>query len=327
MQKENAITFSTDDNAIEIIVNIGEETVWLNLNQMAELFERDKSVISKHLKNIFKNGELEEKSTVANFATVQIEGGHSVERNIDYYNLDAILSVGYRVNSKRGTQFRKWASLILKDYLIKGYALHQKTLYQKGFKDLNRAIDLLSNTLTNQNLIEDTGKTALSIIQSYASTWSLLLEYDENKLSINQNLIDDSFPFDYQTLIHHIDHFKASLMNKSEASTLFGQQKDDHLLMIFDSIHQTFDSLPLYTSYIERAAHLLYFVIKDHPFIDGNKRIGSFLFVLYLKSFKCEKLSINTKTLVALALLIAESAPSDKELMIKLISNLIEKDS
>lgn len=324
MQKENVITFSTDDNAIEIIVNIGEETVWLNLNQMAELFERDKSVISKHLKNIFKNEELEANSVIANFATTASDGK---SYNVDYYNLDAILSVGYRVNSKRGTQFRKWASLVLKDYLIKGYTLHQKTLYQKGFKDLNRAIDLLSNTLTNQNLIEDTGKTALSIIQSYASTWSLLLEYDENKLSINQNIVDDSFPFDYQTLIHHIDHFKASLMNKSEASTLFGQQKDDHLLMIFDSIHQTFDGIPLYTSYIERAAHLLYFVIKDHPFIDGNKRIGSFLFVLYLKSFKCEKLSINTKTLVALALLIAESAPSDKELMIKLISNLIEKDA
>lgn len=323
IQTQDLILFSTEDHRIEINVKIDKETLWLNLNQIAELFERDKSVISRHLKNIFKEEELEENSVVAKFATTAFDGKNY---NVDFYNLDAIISVGYRVNSKRGTQFRKWASSILKDYTMTGYALNNDYLYKKGFDDLKRSIKILTDTLVNQSLVQDIGETALQIIQSYASTWELLLAYDEKRLTVDQNFDDTTFPFDYDFLVQSIGNFKELLIEKKEASNLFGQQKGNPLLAIFQNIHQTFDCEPLYKSYIERAAHLLYFIIKDHPFVDGNKRIASFLFVVYLKSYKENHLTINSKTLVALALLIAESEPSDKELMVHLIVNLIEKD-
>lgn len=323
INNQDLVLFATDDHRIQVNVKIEKETLWLNLNQIAELFERDKSVISRHLKNIFAEEELEENSVVANFATTAADGKNY---NVDFYNLDAIISVGYRVNSKRGTQFRKWASSILKDYMMTGYALNHDSLYKKGFDDLKRSIKILTDTLIHQSLVQDVGETALQIIQSYASTWELLLGYDEKTLTIDQNFDDTMFPFDYDVLLQSISDFKKQLIEKREASALFGQQKGEHLCDIFQNIHQTFDKEPLYKSYIERSAHLLYFIIKDHPFVDGNKRIASFLFVLYLKSYKKNHLSIHSKTLVALALLIAESQPSDKELMIHLIVNLIEKD-
>ncbi len=322
-KKSDVLIFKTDDNTIELVVHTNEETVWLTLSQMAALFERDKSVISKHLKNIFKEQECKENAVVANFATTAADGK---SYQVNYYELDAILAVGYRVNSKRGSQFRKWASSVLKEYLIKGYALNQTCLYKKGLNDITRSLALLSTTLTNQSLINDIGEHALNIIQSYASTWALLLAYDEKTLDIEKNIDEDFFPYGHSLILDQIHQFKQSLIQKKEASPLFGQQREEYLFAIFQNIHQTFDSTPLYSSYIERAAHLLYFVIKDHPFVDGNKRIASFLFVLYLKAYKKERLTVNTKTLVALALLIAESLPADKELMIKLIVNLIEKE-
>jgi prophage maintenance system killer protein len=320
-QNQDLILFKTDDHLIQVSVKIEKETLWLNLNQIAELFERDKSVISKHMKNIFKEGELEEISVVANFATTASDGK---TYNVDFYNLDAIISVGYRVNSRMGTQFRKWASSVLKDYVMPGHALNNDNLYKKGFEDLKRSIKILTNTLINQSLVQDVGETALGIIEKYATTWKILLAYDEDRLTIKTDREEGDFPLSYDAIIESIDLFKKTLIEKGEGTNLFGQQKDDHLSAIFESVHQTFDKNPLYPSFVERASHLLYFVIKDHPFVDGNKRIASFLFVLYLKTHKGTLLDINTKTLVALALLIAESEPSDKELMIKLISNLIE---
>lgn len=319
-QNQELILFSTDDHRIQVSVKIDGETLWLNLNQIAELFERDKSVISKHLKNIFKEGELEESSVVANFATTASDGK---TYNIDFYNLDAIISVGYRVNSKRGTQFRKWASSVLKNYVMRGYSLNKDHLYKKGFDDLKRSIQILTTTLVNQSLVQEVGETALGIIEKYAITWELLLAYDEDRLTIKSDITVSDFPFSYDAILQSIDLFKKTLIEKGEGTPLFGQQKEDHLSAIFESVHQTFDGQPLYPSFVEKAAHLFYFVIKDHPFVDGNKRIASFLFVMYLKS---HHININTSTLVALALLIAESEPSDKDLMIKLIANLIETD-
>ncbi len=324
IKNQDLILFVSDDQRIQVNVKIEKETLWLNLNQIAELFERDKSVISKHLKNIFKEEELEENSVVANFATTASDGK---TYNVDFYNLDAIISVGYRINSKRGTQFRKWASSILKDYTMKGYALNNDHLYKKGFDDLKRSIKILTQTLINQSLIQEVGETALSIIEKYANTWELLLAYDEDRLTLKVYEGDEGdFTLSYDDVILSINLFKKMLIEKGEATPLFGQQKENHLLAILNAIHQTFDGHSLYPSFIERASHLLYFVIKDHPFVDGNKRIASFLFVLYLKSFQKTFIDINTKALVALALLIAESEPSDKEMMIKLIFNLIEKD-
>ncbi len=180
--------YEAENGQISVDVLVENETVWLSLNQLSELFERDKSVISRHLKSIFDLHELDSLSTVAKYATVQSEGGRDVERQIDFYNLDAIISVGYRVNSKRGTQFRQWANKLLKDYLIKGYALNQNKLLSRGISDLESSISLLSRTLDQQALLSDIGQEAVRIIHTYARSWKLLLQYDEGELAIPQSL-------------------------------------------------------------------------------------------------------------------------------------------
>lgn len=321
--KQEFIVFKIENNCIDIDVKLDRDTVWLNLNQLAHLFERDKSVIAKHLNNIFKEQELEEQATVAKFATVQREGAREVERQIEYYNLDAIISVGYRVNSKRGTEFRKWASNVLKDHLIRGFSINQKRIAEKGLVDLQKVIDLVKITLEDNELISDIGSQALEVINRYAKTWSLLLFYDEDRLSVPNDLEVSHKTISYKNVVSVIKSFKKELLDKGEATYFFGQDRDKQLQAIFGTIHQTFDNVLLYPSIEERAAHLLYFIIKDHPFVDGNKRIGSLLFIMYLKSQKIQSIvSIGDSTMIVLALLVAESNPSDKELIIKLIMNL-----
>jgi DNA ligase (NAD+) len=321
--QQDLVIFKTDNNQIQVDVKLDQDTVWLNLNQLAALFERDKSVISKHLKNVFNEEELEQHSVVANFATTASDGK---TYQVEYYNLDAIISVGYRVNSKRGTQFRKWASSVLKEHLVQGYTFHQQRLYEKGMDDLNKAMDLLAKTLAKNTLITDVGQGAVDIINRYAKTWNLLLAYDEDRLSIPSHITESNLIIDYETILPAIAALKINLIEKEEATPLFGQLRGEHLKALFGNIHQTFDDSLLYPSFSERAAHLLYFVIKDHPFLDGNKRIGSFLFLLYLNAQNASITRVNDSTLVALALLVAESDPKDKDLMIKLIMNLIAKE-
>lgn len=309
---------------ILVDVLVEDATVWLSLNQLAELFERDKSVISRHLKNIFDSGELERVSTVAKNATVQIEGGKSVERKIDFYNLDAIISVGYRVNSKRGTQFRQWASRVLQKYLIEGYVLNQKKLLSKGLQELEQSFKLLSRTLCKQEKLSDVSKETIQIFHAYARSWELLLQYDAQNIEIPSSTNLNSTPLEYEYFVSCISDFKSELILKEEASNLFGIERESGLKAILGNLSQTFSSEPLYPTIEEIAAHLLYFVIKDHPFVDGNKRIGSFLFLLYLRMSQIPLAKINEVTMVALALLVADSDPSEKNLIIPLIMNLIQ---
>jgi prophage maintenance system killer protein/prophage antirepressor-like protein len=320
--QQDLVIFKTDNDKIQVDVKLDQDTVWLNLNQLSSLFERDKSVISKHLKNVFNEEELEQISVVAKFATTASDGK---TYQVEYYNLDAIISVGYRVNSKRGTQFRKWASSVLKEHLVQGYTFHQQRLYEKGITELQKAMDLLAQTLERNVLVSDVGQGAVDIINLYAKTWNLLLAYDEDRLSAPSNLIESNVIVDFETILPAIDALKQNLIEKEEATPLFGQQRDENLKALFGNIHQTFDDVFLYPSCTERAAHLLYFVIKDHPFVDGNKRIGSFLFLLYLNAQDPSISRISDSTLVSLALLIAESDPKDKDLMIKLVMNLMSK--
>jgi len=319
---QDLVIFKTDAGDVYVDVKLEQDTVWLNLNQLSQLFERDKSVISRHLKNIFSEEELEQNSVVANFATTAAD---EKIYQVEYYNLDAIISVGYRVNSKRGTQFRQWASKLLKEHLVQGYSLNQQRLYEKGIDDLKRAMDLLSQTLQRQSLVHEVGHHAIEIINHYAKTWHLLLAYDENRLSSPTTLTESTQALDYEKVLAAIHDLKETLVKKGEATPLFGQQRETQLQAILGTIHQTFAEVFLYPSCEERAAHLLYFVIKDHPFVDGNKRIGSFLFLLYLQSQNPSLKRIDDLTLVALALLIAESDPKDKDLMVKLTMNLITK--
>ncbi|MBX3487541.1 MAG: virulence protein RhuM/Fic/DOC family protein [Candidatus Paracaedibacteraceae bacterium] len=321
---KNIITFVASDNHTSLSVHLDTkaETVWLSLNQISELFERDKSVISRHLKKIFDERELDRDSTVAFFATVQDEGGHQVKRHIEYFNLDAILSVGYRVNSKRGTEFRRWSSQILKDYLLMGYAHNREYLLKSGLNDVSRSLDILKKSLLAHGYTDDIGHAAIDLIRSYSKSWLLLNAFDENRLTYNNKNIIYHENFTEDFCAANILSFKQDLMSQQEASELFGNQREHGLSQILGSIHQTFAGELLYQSIYERAAHLFYFTLKDHPFVDGNKRIGSFLLLLYLSGHHIQLDHITNEGLVALALLVAQSDPTDKDIIIKLVLNL-----
>lgn len=314
------VLYQDEKGHLELNVLLQEETVWLSLNQLVELFGRDKSVISRHIRNIFKAKELGD-ATVAKFATVQTEGEREVSRDIEYFNLDMIISVGYRVNSLRGIQFRRWATGVLKQHLLEGFTYHEKRLQEKGLTVFQETLSLLERTLTQQQLVNELGTQVIQLISDYAKSWHLLLAYDENKLML-PDIAKSSRIFLYEEAQSAISSLKSALWKKSEASDLFGQERDNGLASILGNLEQTFSGESLYQTPEEKAAHLLYFIIKDHPFVDGNKRIGSFLFLLYLEQQQISK-RLDDRGLVALALLVAESAPSQKEILIRLTVNLL----
>lgn len=310
------------DGSFALEVRLDSDTVWLSLQQIADLFGRDRSVVSRHLSNIYRTKELRHASTVAKHATVQSEGGRTVSRNIEHYNLDAILSVGYRINSKRGTQFRIWANTVLRDHLLKGYTLNTQRLEARGVADLQSAIELLGNTLSTQGLVTDEGRAVLDIVQRYARSWKLLLAYDEGTLTQPPPTTTRAAKFSVAQARKAISAMKRQLLETAEATDLFGLERGQQLDAILEGLNQTFGGKALYPTVETRAAHLLYFVIKDHPFADGNKRIGSFLFVNYLARHKRHH-RITDMALVALALLTAQSEPRQKDQIIRLIMNLL----
>ncbi len=319
---KNIVIYKADDGHIEIDVSLENKTLWLSLRQISELFARDKSVISRHLANIFKSKELSKNRTVAKYATVQKEGQKEVSRDIDYYNLDAIISVGYRVNSIEGTKFRKWATDILTTHLLKGYTLREKRIAELGITELQQSIDLLQQTLINNELVNDMGLETMKIISNYSKAWYLLLAFDEDKLIASTNDSDTLSRLDYQSAVKAIKIFKLKLEAKGESTSLLGNERNNGFKGLLGNIEQTFAGECLYRTIEERAAHLLYFIIKDHPFSDGNKRIGCLMFLIYLNLQKVE-ININDNGLVALALLVAESCPKQKDLIIKLIMNML----
>ncbi len=330
MNKSEIKIYKSSEGKTSVEVKLDKETVWLNLSQMVELFERDKSVISRHIKNVFKEGELEQKSTVAFFATAQKEGTREVIRNIDYYNLDVIISVGYRIKSKRGTQFRIWANQILKDYLIKGYAVNYKKLQKQAqqFNELKKTIKILSNTLNYKKLTDDESKGLLKIISDYSYALEILDQYDYQTLKIENTTKKEIYRLTYDEAIAQISLVKKTYGN----SQLFGQEKDDSFKSSIITIYQTFGGIDLYPSIEEKAANLLYFIVKNHSFSDGNKRIAAFLFLYFLEkngllfNDKGEK-RIADNALVALTLMIAISKPVEKDTLIKVIVNLINKNN
>lgn len=316
------ILYEAPDGEVRVDVRLERETVWLTQDQMSQLFGRERSVITKHIRNVFRDRELEPEATCAKFAQVQTEGERSVIREIDHYSLDLIISVGYRVKSKRGVQFRQWATRVLRDHLVRGYTFNQTRLAERGLLEARQTLELLARTLQNQALVDDTGRAVLELIVGYADTWRLLLEYDEDRLALPSGARASSGVLDFARASKAIAEFKRELMAHNEATALFGNPRGEALEGILGSIEQTMFGEPLYRSREAKAAHLFYFVIKDHPFTDGNKRIGSFLFILYLQQEGMTH-QLNPQALTALALLIAESAPANKELMIRLIMNLL----
>ncbi len=324
-QNGSIIIYQTKDGKTALEVKLKEETIWLDAHQIALLFGVDRTGVVKHMANIYKSGELQRKSTCAKIAQVAKDGKI---REMDFYNLDMIISVGYRVNSKRATQFRIWATKVLKDHLLKGFTVNQKRLQEKGLKEFEEAVGLIKKTIASKQLSDPEVKGLLQIITDYANSWILLQKYDENRLGIGK-ITKPKIVFQVEEGLKAIEELKKKLIAKKEASDIFGQARDQGLQRIFGSLYQTFDKKELYPGLEEKAAHLLYFIIKDHPFVDGNKRIGSFLFIVFLARNKFlfqkngEK-KINDVALVALALLIAESHPKEKETMIKLVMNLIK---
>lgn len=324
MTEQQVRIFTSNDGQAQLEVALEQETAWLSLDQMTSLFDRDKSVISRHIGNVFKEGELNRNSVVAKNATTAPDGK---TYQVDYYNLDVIISVGYRVKSQRGVQFRKWATQVLKDHLVQGYTLNQRRLTERGI-ELEQAVNLLSRTLTNHGLVSNEGEAVAGVISDYARSWSLLQGYDEQQLDEVGIKQPDMQPLEQDEALQAIGELKHTLIAKGEATELFGQLRGDGLASALATIEQGFGDELFYPNIATRAAHLLYFVIKNHPLADGNKRCGSFLFLWYLRrnaallARPVEQL-INDNTLVALALLVAESLPDQKTLMIRLIEHFI----
>jgi prophage maintenance system killer protein len=327
---DNQVMIYEDANGeVKLDVSFENESVWLSQKQMEILFERDKSVISRHIKNIFKEGELDKKATVAKNATVQKEGTREVLREVEFYNLDMIISLGYRVNSKRATSFRVWATKILKQYLLNGYAINQKRLEQKGLKEFQETISLLKDTISKSEIEFTEAKGLLDVIINYSRTWTLLQGYDEDSLHVNTAGTKERFILDVAEAKEAIKKLKSELINKKEATELFGHEKAGEFEGMIKSIYQTFGGVDLLPSVEQKAANLLYYIIKGHPFNDGNKRIGAFMFILFLSKnnmlYKNSgELKINDNALVALSLMTAKSDPKQKETVINLIVNILE---
>ena len=320
-----------EDGMVSLEATVGKDTLWLSQQQIAELFEVQRPAITKHLSNIFKSDELSEKVVCSILEHTTKHGAMSSrtqKQKTKIYNLDAIISIGYRVNSKRATQFRIWATNILKEHLINGYTLNQKRLEQKGLKEFKQAIELLQTTMKQEPLECDEAKGLLDVIVSYGRSWSLLEGYDEDNLSIPEHQINQKFILDYDEAKDAISALKIELMKKSEATDFFGREKVGEFDGIIGNIYQTFGGDDLIVSAEEKAANLLYYIIKDHPFVDGNKRIGAFLFILFLQKNKIlyrknGEPKINDNALVALALMTAKSLPQQKATVVALIVNML----
>lgn len=322
--KGNIVMYQTTEGRTSIDVKLENETVWLTLAQMTELFSRDKSVISRHVSNIFKEQELDRNSVVAKNATTASDGKIY---QVEYYNLDVIISVGYRVKSQRGTQFRIWANKVLKDYLIKGYAINQQVKAEQ-LEDLKNTVKLLANVIEHKKLTLDEANGLLHVITDYTYGLDTLDKYDYQQLEVESTTPTKQFRATYDEAMEAIRF----LQKKFGSSDLFGNEKDQSFKSSINTIYQTFGGEELYPSVEEKAAMLFYLVVKNHSFSDGNKRIAAFLFLWFLEKNEILYKSDGTKlignnTLVALTLMIAESKTEEKDVMVKVVINLINKNN
>lgn len=326
MENNQIIIYQTPDGETSIDVTLDHDTVWLDQEKIADLFQTDRTSITKHIKNIYKASELSEEATCAKITQVQTEGERRISRKISHYNLDMIISIGYRVNSIQGTQFRIWANNILKEYLIKGYSLNEKRLKEQSqqFEALKQTVRLMGNVISTQDSSSDEATGLLKVITDYTYALDILDKYDHRTLTIEATHAQQSFIFTYEKAIKAIHGLK----DKFGGSNLFGNEKDESFQSSIATIYQSFGGQELYPSIEEKAAHLLYFVVKNHSFSDGNKRIAAFLFVWFLEKNHilyredgAKRIADNA--LVALTLMIAESKPDEKDIIAQVVVNLI----
>ena len=327
MEENKIIIYQTEDGQTQIDVRLENDTVWLTQAQMVELFQTTKQNVSLHVSNVFKEGELDQESTVKEYLTVQQEGKRAVSRQVKYYNLDVIISVGYRVKSKRGTAFRIWARRVLKDYLIKGYAVNERIREQIG--ELRQLVGIIGRAIQKKEIeSNDENQALFDIVVDYTYALDTLDNYDYERLSISKTTQEDKFHATYENAMQAIN----ALREKFGGSTLFGNEKDDSFKSSIGQIYQTFGGEELYPSVEEKAAMLLYLVTKNHSFSDGNKRIAATLFLWFLNNNRILYREDGSKriadnTLVALTLMIAESRTEEKDVMVKVVVNLINQQN
>ena len=320
--------FQNEDGSLQLAVQVQQESIWLSQSQLAELFKTSTDNISLHLKNIYQSGELDENATTEDYSVVRQEGKRQVKRKLKHYNLDAIISVGYRVNSTQATRFRQWATKTLKQHLLKGYTLNQERLAQNA-TELDKALQLVKRiAVLPQN--SEFGAGLVDIIASYTQTFLWLQQYDEGLLNSPKGELGGALtPLNDAKVA--ISQLKQNLINKGEATKLFAQERNNGLGAIWGALDQSVFGEPAYPSIESKAAHLLYFVVKNHPFSDGNKRTAAFLFVDFLN--RNQRLLneyyqpvINDTGLAAITLLVAESNPKEKDTIIRLIENLLSQN-
>lgn len=320
MNKNEIVIFETEDKLITLPVAVDHETVWLNRNQMAELFDRDVKTIGKHINNALREELESDKATVAKFATVQKEGEREVKREVEYYNLDMILSVGYRVKSDKGILFRKWANNVLKDYMLRGYAVNQKRL--EYLEKTVKLIDIANRM--DERLEGNDAKEILRVIGDYSKALNLLDDYDHRTLEKVKGNIDER-KIKYDDCIHVINQLRFN-----SESSIFALERNRGLEAIIGNIYQSFGGQDIYKSIEEKGANFLYLIVKNHVFVDGNKRIAATLFIYFLNFYgilyKNGRQTIDNNTLAALTLLIAESNPKEKEIIIDLVMNFLKND-
>lgn len=327
-QNDKIVIYQTSDGQTSIDVKLENETVWLSQAQMAELFQTDRTSILRHIKNIYRTGELVEDSTCAVFAQVRTEGKRTITRKIPLYNLDIIISVGYRVNSIRGTQFRIWANKILRDYLVKGYAINDKIAARK-YEELSQLVRILGRTVKAQEMLtSEDSRSLLNVVVDYNYALDTLDRYDYQQLAVEKTTREEKFHATYDNAMDAI----RSLKDKFGESQWFGNEKDDSFKSSIGQIYQTFGGEDLYPSVEEKAAILLYLVTKNHSFSDGNKRIAATLFLWFMDNNGIlynpdGSKRIADNTLVALTLMIAESRTEEKDVMVKVVVNLINRNN
>ena len=328
MNENKVVIYQTEDGKTQIDVRLENETVWLTQAQMAELFQTDRTSIVRHINNIYRIEELDRESTCAKIAQVQTEGKRQVVRTIPFFNLDMIISVGYRVNSKRGIKFRQWANRILKDYLVKGFAVNDR-IRKEQIGELRQLVGMLGRTIQSQPVLSNDETNALfEVVTDYTYALDTLDNYDYQRLTIEKTTKEEPFHATYENAMQEIQR----LRDKFGGSVLFGNEKDDSFKSSIGQIYQTFGGEELYPSVEEKAAMLLYLVTKNHSFSDGNKRIAATLFLWFLNGNRIlyrpdgsKRLADNT--LVALTLMIAESRPEEKDVMVKVVVNLINQQN
>lgn len=312
-----------ENQGVKLEVNMNEDTVWLSKDQMASLFKKDRTVINRHINNIFRDGELDKKEVCAKFAHTTTHGAienKTQTREIDFYNLDMIISVGYRVNSKRGIEFRKWATKVLKDHLIKGYSVNEERL--KYLEKTIQLIDIASRI--EDEITGEEAKEVIKVINTYSSALDLLDDYDHRKV-VKPKGTKSNDMITYENCLDII-----SLLKFNNDSDIFALERNQGLKSIINNIYQTFGGNDVYPTIEEKASNFLYLIIKNHTFIDGNKRIGATLFIYFLEYYnilyKDNKRVLDNNTLVALTLLIAQSNPKEKEIIIDLVMNFLIKE-